>query len=252
MITIETLQELPGIRHAFFTRRGGVSEGPYASLNCGPNSADDARNVAANRARAMERLGLPAEALVTLSQVHSARAITVTESCGREEADALVTDQTGVALGVLTADCAPVLLADAQTSVVGAAHAGWRGARSGVLEAAVEAMEKLGARRGRIVAAIGPCIGPESYEVGPEFHETLLEDSSGNAAFFRPSARAGHRIFNLPGYVASRLEGVGIKALSDVGCDTLPDEERFFSYRRATLEGVRDYGCQLSVIVLGP
>ncbi len=245
------------VRHGFFTRQGGVSNEPYASLNCGLGSADAPENVRENRARAMARLGLPADALRTVFQVHSSRVVGVdsTDTGPRQtraEADALVTAMPGIALGILTADCAPVLLADEEAGVIGAAHAGWRGARGGVVEATVAAMAALGARRARIVAAVGPCIQRSSYEVGPEFHRVFVEDEPERACLFEPSGRPGHHRFDLPAYVATRLEAAAVTAVEVLPFDTCADPERFFSYRRTTLGGGGDYGRLLSSIALTP
>ena len=255
MIQDTTLSDEPGIRHGFFTREGGVSEGIYASRNCGPGSDDIAENVTENRARCMAALALPPEALVTVYQVHSPRAVEVTgpwDGGKAPEADALVTGTPGVALGILTADCGPVLFADAEARVVGAAHAGWRGARSGVLEATVEAMTRIGAKKERIAAAVGPCIGPDSYEVGAEMRDVFLADDTGHDRFFRSGERDGHFLFDLPGYLVFRLQDTGIRSVAATGHDTLADPSRFFSYRRTTLAGEPDYGRQLSAVTLGP
>lgn len=255
MMTLGAFNEITGLRHAFFTREGGVSEGVYASLNCGNGSGDDPRLVRENRARAAEALGLGPEALATAYQVHSARAVVVEEAWPAGEgpkADAMVTNRPGVALGVLTADCAPVLLAEPEAGVVGAAHAGWRGALDGVLEAAVEAMEGLGARRKRIRAGVGPCIGRASYEVGPEFPAPFLERAPDNGDFFTPAEREGHFLFDLRGYVARRLACMGLEDVQALPCDTCAEEDRFFSYRRAVKRGEPDYGRGLSAICLEP
>jgi YfiH family protein len=252
MLTLDALAQ-PGVRHAFFTREGGVSEGLYASLNCGFGSGDDAAKVAENRARALAMAGMPADSLLTAYQVHSPDVVTVTEPWRREDApkaDGMVTDRVGVTLGILTADCTPVLFADAKAGVIGAAHAGWRGAITGVLEATVEAMEKLGAARHKIAAGIGPCIAQRSYEVGPEFPAPFLAQDPENAAFFRPSARERHHMFDLPGYVARRLKLLGLGWVDRLGNDTCAEADRFFSYRRATLKGEKDYGRDLSAICL--
>ena len=253
MITVDALDAIPAVRHAFFTRAGGVSRGAYASLNCGFGSGDDPAAVATNRARAMEMLGQRPEALACGYQVHSARVAAVEEPWPRERApqvDALVTTRSDVVLGILTADCAPVLFADPGASVVGAAHAGWRGAQSGVLEETIDAMCRLGAERGRIVAAIGPTIGKDSYEVGAEFVERFLGEDPGNERFFGPARRPGHRHFDLPGYAAARLHRAGVAVVVDCEADTCADEGQFFSYRRACVRGERAYGRGLSAIVL--
>lgn len=253
MITATVLHQITGIRHGFFTREGGVSEGPYRSLNCGLGSADDPERVGVNRARAMARLGQGKAALATAYQIHSARVAVVERPWSANErprVDAMVTRNPGVALGILTADCAPVLLADAHSGVIGAAHAGWRGAWSGVIEATVEAMVGLGASKSRMVAAVGPCIHQESYEVGPEFVDGITADDQNAARFFHPSRRAGHAQFDLPGYVASRIDALALADFEASPFDTCADEERFFSYRRVTLTGGGDYGRMLSAIVL--
>jgi polyphenol oxidase len=247
------LATLPGIRHAFFTRRGGVSEGIYASLNIGIGSADDRARVLENRARAAAHLGLAPERLATPYQIHSAEAAIVTEPwpVGQgPKLDALATSRPGIAIGVGTADCAPVLFADAEARVVGAAHAGWKGALSGVLEAAVEAMERLGAHRERIIATVGPTISQAAYEVGPEFVSRFGSDDSANARFFEPSPRLGHALFDLTGYILARLEALGVGHAVDLGLCTYADEHRFFSYRRATHRGEPDYGRLLAAIAL--
>ncbi|MFQ5959475.1 MAG: peptidoglycan editing factor PgeF [Alphaproteobacteria bacterium] len=249
----EPLRAAGAVRHGFFTREGGVSEGPFASLNCGLGSGDDPQRVAGNRARAMARLDLDGEALITAYQCHSADCVTVTEPWERgaaPKADAMVSHRPGVALGILTADCAPVLFADASAGVIGAAHAGWRGALGGVLEATVAAMAALGAARERTVAALGPCIGPQCYEVGPEFFAAFRDADAANAALFTASARDGHYMFDLPGYVMRRLSGLGLAGVALLAHDTCADAERFFSYRRACHAGERDYGRLLSAIAL--
>jgi YfiH family protein len=253
MISLSALNDFTRVRHGFFTREGGVSQGLYASLNCGPGSKDDPEAVRENRRRVTDLLDLPAEALVTLYQTHSAEVVTVTEPWPADrlpQADAMVTNRPGVALGILTADCAPVLLADGKHGVVGAAHAGWKGALGGVLDNTVAAMVSLGARQTDIVAAIGPCIGHRSYEVGPEFSGPFLAEESNNADFFAPAPRAGHALFDLPGYLSRKLAKLGVHEVTRVPADTCRDEGRFFSYRRATLRGEADYGRQVSVILL--
>jgi YfiH family protein len=242
-----------GIRHAFFTRRGGVSEGPFTSLNCGFGSGDVAENVSANREIAMALLGLPADRLVTLRQVHSATVVAVERPWKREDApsaDGLVTAVPGVALAVLAADCAPVLLFDPVARVIGAAHGGWRGALGGVVDATVARMAELGAQRAQIRAAIGPCIARRSYEVGPEFPQPFIAEDPGTVSFFAPTPRAERFLFDLAGYIGHRLARAGITTIDVLPCDTVVDEERFFSYRRACLRGERSYGRGLSAIVL--
>jgi YfiH family protein len=253
MIQASTLADLDGVQHRFFTRRGGVSHGLYSSLNCGYGSGDQPDNVRENRRRAAAAFDLGESELLTVHQYHSTDVLTVAEqrwtSPGAPKADAMVTDRPGVVLGVLAADCAPVLFADSAAGVIGAAHAGWKGALGGVVDTTIAAMERLGARRERIRAAIGPCIGRDSYEVGPEFPGRFLAQAAGNDAFFRPAARPGHFMFDLAGYLAHRLAMAGITA-GMTGHDTLAADEDFFSYRRNTLAGVRDYGRGLSAVAL--
>ena len=253
MIQAQTLAALDGVQHRFFTRHGGVSTGLFSSLNCGYGSADAPENVRENRRRAAQQFGLDEPDLQTVHQIHSADVLTVAaerwSSPGAPKADGLVTDRPGVALGVMAADCAPVLLADGNASVIGAAHAGWKGALGGVVDATIAAMEKLGARREHIRVVVGPCIGPASYEVGPEFPAPFLAQDEANAAFFRAATRAGHFMFDLPGYLVHRSARTGV-AVSATGHDTLTGTDDFFSYRRNTLQGVRDYGRGLSAIAL--
>lgn len=255
-LTAPALAALPGLSHGFFTRRGGVSTGPYAAPNCSLSSADDRDRVRENRRRAMDALGLGLPALHGLTQVHGV-AVAEVDAAGWEEgkgpqADAVVTRRPGIALGIVTADCAPVLLADAAAGVIGAAHAGWRGAVAGVLEATVAAMERLGAARARIRAAIGPCIAQASYEVGPELRDAVLARSEENARFFAPGRREGRWQFDLPGYCAARLGALGLGRVEALGVDTLAEEDRFFSHRRRTLSGGGPIGHQLSAIALAP
>lgn len=247
---LETLAH-HGVRHGFFTRAGGVSQGIYRGLNAGVGSRDARDDVAENRARVAATLGVAPQNLLSLYQVHSPDALVVDAPLGAErpKADALVTDRPGLALGVLTADCGPILFADAQAGVVGAAHAGWKGALTGILESTVAAMERLGARRERIVAVLGPSIGPDNYEVGPEFVDRFTAHSEANARFFRPSAKPGHALFDLNGYTVERLRAAGV-AVHAVNRCTYADEANFYSYRRATHRGEGDYGRQISAIVL--
>ncbi len=255
MITLGALNDLNGIRHGFFTRENGVSTGLYASLNCGYGSGDDPAAVTENRARAMRRLDLAPERLTTLYQVHSPTVVVVDQPHlphQAPEADAMVTVQPNLALGILTADCTPVLLADPKAGVIGAAHAGWKGAKAGVIAATVNAMTALGARPQRIVAAIGPCIAQRSYEVGPDFPGHFTAERPDDTDFFAPSRRSGHFLFDLPGLVTRRLGECGVEALQRCPNDTRAEESRFFSYRRATLQGEACYGRGLSVIVLRP
>ena len=245
---------LGGIAHGFFGRTGGVSTGLYDSLNCGPGSSDDARAVAENRRLVTAALA-PGAALISLSQIHSPLVHTLTDvPLQRPEGDAMVTATPGLALGILTADCAPVLLADPHAKVIGAAHAGWKGALGkdggGVLEAALAAMEKLGAVRQRIQAAIGPCISQDNYEVGWEFRDRFLELGLQQRRFFIPAEKEGHYRFDLAGYAAHRLAAAGIEAVERLGVCTYPAENGFFSFRRTTHAGEPDYGRQISAIVL--
>lgn len=243
--------DLLPVPHGFFTRLGGVSTGPYASLNCSLSGQDSRDAVLENRGRAARAIDADPAALVGLTQVHSAAVVRVTEPWRAGEgprADAMVTDRPHIALGIITADCAPVLLCDADAGVAGAAHAGWRGAVAGVLEATVAAMRALGARS--IAAAIGPCIAQESYEVGADLRDALLGRDAGDARFFAPGCRAAHWQFDLAGYCAARLRATGV-AVSVAGLDTLADEARFFSHRRRTLAGGGPIGHQISAIRLG-
>jgi polyphenol oxidase len=242
---------LEPVPHGFLGREGGVSTGILAGLNVGLGSGDDRAAIAENRRRAVATV-LPGAALVTLHQIHSAEAVIAAAPFpddARPHADALVTDRPGLLLGVLTADCAPVLLADPQAGVVGAAHAGWKGAIGGVTDAAVVAMERLGADRTRIAAAIGPCIARASYEVDEAFLRRFDEADPENERFFAPGA--GDRWhFDLEAYVAARLAAAGVERIEMLGLDTYPDERRFFSYRRATHRGEPDYGRQIALIGL--
>ena len=254
MITLDVFKDCDGVHHGFFTREGGVSGGLFASLNCGYGSNDDPANVARNRAIAADRLGLAQDRLITCYQIHSATVLTVTAPWRREDApraDGMVADRPGIALGVLAADCAPVLFADPEAGVIGAAHGGWKGALGGVMEATVAAMIALGAAPPRIRAGIGPCIAQQSYEVGPEFPGRFAEADAESGAFFVAAERPGHFRFDLPGYIASRLARLGLGAVADAACDTVADPARFFSYRRACLNGERDYGRALAAISLG-
>ena len=244
-------RRLGDVPHGFFGRRGGVSDGMVAGLNSGLGSADDPAAVAENRRLATDA-ALPGAALLGLYQIHSAEAVVVTApyaDAARPRADALVTDRPGLLLGILTADCAPVLFADRDAGVVGAAHAGWKGALGGVTDATLAAMETRGARRERIVAAIGPCIARASYEVDDGFLRTFAEADAANERFFA-DGRAGHHQFDLEAYVAHRLAAAGVTRIEALGLDTYGDEERFYSFRRATHRGEADYGRQISVIGL--
>jgi len=246
------LSALPGIRHGFFTRAGGVSSGIYAGLNCGVGSKDNRGLVEENRRRAMQALGVAADKLATPYQVHGTTAVMVTQAWAPGEgpkADAVVTNRSGIALGIGSADCGPILFADAEAHVIGAAHSGWRGALAGVGASCAEAMVGLGARRERIVAVLGPTISQANYEVGADVREKFVAARVDNARFFRPSGRAEHFLFDLPGAIVASLEDAGIRS-SSMGLCTYANPERFFSYRRATHLKEGDYGRLLSAIVL--
>jgi hypothetical protein len=248
-----TLAALPGLRHAFFTRAGGVSDGIYASLNGGVGSDDAPDKVAENRARMAGTLGVDPAALLTAYQVHSANVVVAERpwtQAERPRADAIVTRVPRLAIGVSTADCGPVLLADPRASVVGAAHAGWRGALTGILEATIAAMEDLGADRARIEAALGPMIRQPNYEVGPEFIARFSEADPDNARFFAPSTRAGHALFDLAGYIAARLSRAGISSIEDVGTCTYANPAEFYSYRRSVHLAEPDYGRHVNAIAI--
>lgn len=245
-----TSDALP-VPHGFFTRKGGASSGIFAGLNCGPGSSDLAEVVAINRARVAEAMGVAADHLITVHQVHSADVVPVTAPlpAPAPRADAMVTATPGLALAVLTADCQPVLFCDPVARVIGAAHAGWRGTHDGVLEATVAAMEALGARRADISAVIGPCISQSAYEVGPEFFETFTDDDRDASRFF--IAGTGDRyLFDLPAFGLSRLRAAGIGHAEWTRHCTYRDSERFFSYRRTTHAGEADYGRLISTIRL--
>lgn len=250
------LADVRGVVHGFFGRQGGVSEGIYASLNCGYGSNDNPARVRENRTRAGAELGTSEDRLLTVYQIHSAEAVVVTQPwmhADAPKADAMATNVKGLALGVLAADCAPVLFADEQAQVIGTAHAGWKGALGGVLESAVKAMETIGAERSRIRAAIGPCISQKAYEVGPEFYDHFLKSDLWSRQYFAPSSRTGHWRFNLPVYIAIRLIKMGVadaEPMLDV-C-TYENTEDYFSYRRTTHRGEPDYGRNLSAIMLAP
>jgi polyphenol oxidase len=242
-----------GAPHGFFTRRGGVSEGPYASLNCNLSGGDDLAHVAENRARIASVLGVTPPHLLGLKQVHGIEIVTVEEPWPAGQgpaADGLVTSRSGIALGVITADCAPILMRDAQAGVIGAVHAGWRNAAAGVLEAAIAAMQALGATRQGITAVIGPCIASDSYEVGPDLRDAVLPTMPDAANFFRPGRPPDRYWFDLPGYCLARLRAAGIDDAHALGVDTLADPDRFFSHRRRTLAGGGPIGHQLSAIAL--
>lgn len=243
---------LPGVSHAFFTRGGGVSSGLYATLNAGLGSADDPAHVQENRARMARHLGIAPNALVSCYQIHSPDVIVADrpfEGGERPKADAVVSATPGIACGVATADCGPVLFADPVARVVGAAHAGWKGAIGGVLEATLARMETLGASRVNIRAAIGPLIRQDSYEVSTGFEENFVAKDFAYSRFFRPG-KPGHAFFDLPGFITFRLRAAGVVAIEDLGLDTYPDDARFFSFRRTTHRGEPDYGRHISAIAL--
>lgn len=249
-LEILTSAALAGTRHGFFSRRGGASSGVYAGLNCGPGSSDQREAVAMNRARVAAAVEVAPARLLSLHQVHSSDVMIVDAPWAeRPRADAMVTTTPGLALGVLTADCAPVLLADGAAGVVGAAHAGWRGALEGVLEATIDAMVGLGARRERIRAAVGPTISQRAYEVGPEFFDRFRDEAAGYERFFAPG-RGDRLLFDLPRFVLHRLREAGVDEAEWIGACTASEPARFFSYRRATLAGEPDYGRLISVIRL--
>ena len=252
-ITAPELAGLPGIRHAFFTRQGGVSGGLYASLNGGLGSHDDAAHVAENRRRMAGVLTIRPEHLLSLYQVHSPDVVVAEGPWQgeRPKADAMVTRTPGLGLGISTADCGPILFADAGAGVIGAAHAGWKGAFGGIIEATLAAMEGLGARRRAITAVLGPTIGPGAYEVGPEFVARFVAADAGLSRFFRPSARDGHAMFDLPAFIAGRFAEAGVGRFVDLGLCTYSDPARFFSYRMTTHRAEPDYGRLISAIALG-
>ena len=253
MIELSNLSDLPGIRHGFLTRRGGVSDGIYASLNCGLGSKDDQAAIAENRARALRSAALDPASLSTAYQVHSAKVAVVNEAWDetrRQQVDGLVTRTRGKSLGILTADCVPVLFADPTAGIIGAAHAGWKGAVGGVLQETVATMERLGAARARIQAGIGPAIAQKSYEVGPEFPKAFLERDPANGRYFTTSTRCRHFMFDLVGFVHDALEGLGLGAVTVAGNDTCAEADDFFSYRRTTHAKEPDYGRQISIIGL--
>ena len=244
---------LPGLRHAFFTRQGGVSTGVYASLNGGIGSRDDPAAVAENRARMARALAVAPERLLVPFQIHSAAAVCVSApwpAAERPRADGIVTATPGLALGVTGADCGTILFADMGAGVIGAAHAGWGGALNGVLEATLAAMEKLGARRAATMTALGPMIGPQSYEVGPEYRARFLAADAGHARFFAASPKAEHHMFDLPAFIAMRLERAGVAGFEDLRLDTYADAARFYSYRRSVHKKEPDYGRLVAAITL--
>jgi polyphenol oxidase len=246
------LSAIPGLRHAFFTREGGVSDGLYDSLNGGIGSNDDPAHVAENRRRMAEEMAVAPSHFLSVHQIHSPDAVVATgpwQGPSRPRADAIVTRTEGLAIGVTAADCGPILFVDPGARVIGAAHAGWKGALTGIVESTVAAMEKLGAERGGIVAAIGPLIRQHSYEVGGEFVERFVEADAENAPFFLPAEREGHAMFDLAGYIRIRLENAGVLMIDDIGVDTYSDE-RFYSYRRSVHRKEPDYGRHVHAIAL--
>ena len=251
MIDVITTPLLTGTRHGFLGRRGGVSGGLVAGLNVGLGSGDDPAAIAENRRLGTEAVA-PGARLVTVYQVHSADVAVadIWPDDARPRADAVVTDRPGLLLGIVTADCAPVLLADVDAGVIGAAHAGWKGAIGGVTDATIVAMEKLGAKRDRIAAAIGPCIARASYEVDAGFLTKFADADPANERFFAEGTRAGHQQFDLEAYVAHRLAAAGITRVAALGLDTYADADRFYSFRRATHRGEPDYGRQISLICM--
>jgi hypothetical protein len=250
-LTSPLLAALPGVRHGFFSRRGGVSQGVYASLNVGLGSGDDPEAVLENRARAARAFDVGPQALLTAYQVHSAVAATAEAPFAeRPRADAVATRTPGLMCGALAADCAPVLIVDAEARVAAAAHAGWRGALGGVVEAAVRAMAALGGEPARMRAAVGPCIGPESYEVGLDFLEAFTVSDPATGRFFRPGASEDKRMFDLPAFVLARLAAAGVGEAEWIGADTYVLADVFFSNRRAFHRGERDYGRLLSAVML--
>jgi len=253
MIQSALLTAIPNIRHGFFTREGGHSSGLYASLNCGFGSKDDEAAVKKNRDLVASHMGVASDRLMTVYQSHSPDVIMVEATWdvrAPPDADAMVTRRPGIALGVLSADCTPILFADRGGGAVGVAHAGWKGAVGGVLEACVAAFARAGVLAADIQAAIGPTIGQANYEIGPEFLTQFLAEDKANKRFFTDSPRAGHHRFDLPGYVKMKLEQLGLAEIEDLGLCTYADEARFFSYRRANHRGESDFGRLISAIVL--
>lgn len=252
LMSSDVLSAIPGVRHAFFTREGGVSKGIYAGLNGGIGSRDVPAHVMENRRRMAERMGVSPENFLSVHQIHSPDVVVATgpwDGAARPKADAIVTSTPKLAIGATAADCGPVLFVDPVARVIGAAHAGWKGALTGVLEATVDAMEKLGGARAQIVAAMGPMIRQPSYEVGAEFVERFLGADADYAMFFLPAQRAGHAMFDLAGFIRMRLEKAGVLLIDDLGADTYADE-RFFSYRRSVHRAEPDYGRHVHAIAL--
>ncbi len=253
MLQAPSLAKLTPIRHAFFTRGGGVSEGLYATLNGGVGSNDAPDKITENRARMATALGVTPDRLLTPYQIHSPGVVVADAPWipdNRPRADAVVTKTPRLAVGVSTADCGPLLFADSEAGVIGAAHAGWRGAFGGVIEATIAAMETLGAERTRLNVALGPTIRQPNYEVGPEFVERFVAADAANAQFFASSDRAGHAMFDLTGYIAARVHRAGIVKFEDLGLCTFAEPDRFYSFRRTTLRGEPDYGRHINAIAL--
>ncbi|MET0279375.1 MAG: peptidoglycan editing factor PgeF [Pseudorhodoplanes sp.] len=253
MLQAKSLGQIEGIRHGFFTRDGGVSGGIYSSLNGGVGSNDDAQSVAENRARMARALDVAPDQLLGCFQIHSPEVVVADRpwtSADRPRADAIVTSVPGLAIGVSTADCGPLLFADEVARVIGAAHAGWRGAFTGVIEATVAAMEKLGAERDRVKAALGPLIRQPNYEVSQSFVDEFLRNDESHTRFFKPASREGHAMFDLPGFVATRIEQSGIGTFEDLQLCTYADEQQFYSYRRSVHRSEPDYGRHINAIVL--
>lgn len=253
MISVSALNDVSRVRHGFFTRQGGVSEGIYESLNCGYGSGDDADKVAANRKIAMATMEQPLTALATVRQEHTIKAVAIDKPFAdndRPAADAMVTNKRNLVLGVLTADCAPVLFADGKAGVVAAAHAGWRGALGGILESTLKLMTEMGAKLPSVVAGVGPSITRRSYEVDRDFVVAFMAETDENGYFFQESLVEGRYKFDLPGYISRKLSRLGVSTVTHTPCDTCLEAERFFSYRRSRLLGEENYGRQLSAIVL--
>jgi polyphenol oxidase len=254
-LTCPALSAQTGIRHGFFTRRGGHSTGHYHALNCGYGSGDDIATVAKNRHIVAEQFGIGADALCTAYQIHSPSVVTLEKPWAWKDApqaDAMATNTPGIALGILTADCVPILFSDPDARVIGAAHAGWKGAFTGVIEATLEAMQKLGAAPATTTATLGPAIDQASYEVGAEFRERFTQQDPGHVQYFVPGARAGHYMFDLKAYVKDRLRQCGLGQINMLAHDTCLEEDDFFSFRRATLRGEPVYGRLISTIMLTP
>ncbi len=255
MIEATNLSLIPDIRHGFFTRIGGFSSGAYKALNCSTGSDDDPALVARNREIVATSLGLRPHELVSPHQCHGKTVVTVREPWERQnapQADGLVTDAMPIAIAVTTADCVPVLFADRDRPVIGVAHAGWRGALAGIIDAVLTAMESLGARRETIFAAVGPAISGAAYEVGPELRAAFIEDDETSTRFFTPARREGHVVFDLPRYVVAKLLGGGVRSVEHIDRCTYTREDEFFSHRRSTHRGERRHGGQMSAITLGP